>query len=325
MRHRTNDHLFAAAGVTAALSLIGTGVTLMKGSVLDFRAWPLVSGDQPRRVQLPVAPIAAAQAPGRTLPGGGLDPATGRLRLPGLAVVTGGASGVRSIALTLPGSIAAGTGATTGTAAASMIKLDGFSGSLGATTTSKTDGVHTPIAASPGTTSDPRAAIGAVDTDGDGIPDTWAQDHGTPPAAGDPVSSAPSVNTRDATVSFVAETPGTDPAAPVSTTPPPVPVPVPAPTPVPDPAPAPAPTPDPAPAPAPTPDPVPPTPAPTSAPADTTPAPAPAPTPAPAPAPPPPPAEPAPAVAAAPAAPAPAPPATPEPATPEPAPAAPAE
>src|SRR3979409_419525 len=109
MRHRTNDHLFAAAGVTAALSLIGTGVTLMKGSVLDFRAWPLVSGDQPRRVQLPAAPIAAAPAPGPPVHGGGLDPVTGRLRLPGLAVVTGGASSVRSIALTLPGSIAAGT------------------------------------------------------------------------------------------------------------------------------------------------------------------------------------------------------------------------
>ncbi|MCW2985696.1 MAG: hypothetical protein JWR63_3266, partial [Conexibacter sp.] len=58
MKHRTHDHLFAAAGVTAALSLIGTGATVLKGSVFHFDHWPLVAGDQHRSLQLPTAPIA---------------------------------------------------------------------------------------------------------------------------------------------------------------------------------------------------------------------------------------------------------------------------
>src|SRR5690349_13219903 len=58
MKHRTHDHLFAAAGVTAALSLIGTGATVLKGSVFHFDHWPLVAGDAARNVQLPTAPMA---------------------------------------------------------------------------------------------------------------------------------------------------------------------------------------------------------------------------------------------------------------------------
>src|SRR4051794_21234084 len=60
MKHRTHDHLFAAAGVTAALSLIGTGATVLKGSVFHFDHFPLVAGDSARDSQLPTAPIAVA-------------------------------------------------------------------------------------------------------------------------------------------------------------------------------------------------------------------------------------------------------------------------
>jgi len=59
MKHRTHDQLFAAAGVTAALSLIGTGATVLKGSVFHFDHWPLVAGDSARNVQLPTAPMTA--------------------------------------------------------------------------------------------------------------------------------------------------------------------------------------------------------------------------------------------------------------------------
>src|ERR1700755_1355159 len=103
MKHRTHDHLFAAAGVTAALSLIGTGATVLKGSVFHFDHWPLVAGDSARNVQLPAAPLTPDQVDqdqserqallaGATRVGG-----TAAL-LPGL----GGPTGINSIALTVP-------------------------------------------------------------------------------------------------------------------------------------------------------------------------------------------------------------------------------
>ena len=64
MKHRTHDQLFAAAGVTAALSLIGTGATVLKGSVFHFDHWPLVAGDSARNVQLPTAPQKWHTPPG---------------------------------------------------------------------------------------------------------------------------------------------------------------------------------------------------------------------------------------------------------------------
>src|SRR4051794_19891446 len=107
MKHRTHDQLFAAAGVTAALSLIGTGATVLKGSVFHFDHWPLVAGDSARDVQLPTAPIAVADnstTAGRNtraalLAGATRTGGTAAL-LPGL----GGQSGIAAIGTTIPAS-----------------------------------------------------------------------------------------------------------------------------------------------------------------------------------------------------------------------------
>src|SRR4051794_3679002 len=116
MKHRTHDPLFAAAGVTAALSLIGTGATVLKGSVFHFDHWPLVAGDGSRATELPTAPIAAPEqipAPstrdallaGATRVGG-----TAAL-LPGL----GGSTGIPAIGVTVPaGSLVPGATANGG-------------------------------------------------------------------------------------------------------------------------------------------------------------------------------------------------------------------
>ncbi|HWI71092.1 MAG TPA: hypothetical protein VNT55_03985, partial [Baekduia sp.] len=109
MKHRTHDHLFAAAGVTAALSLIGTGATVLKGSVFHFDHWPLVPGDSARSTQLPTAPIAVEPQPQSTrnalLAGATRVGGTAAL-LPGL----GGPTGITAIGLTVP---AGGTGGAT--------------------------------------------------------------------------------------------------------------------------------------------------------------------------------------------------------------------
>ena len=103
MKHRTHDHLFAAAGVTAALSLIGTGATVLKGSVFHFDHWPLVAGDTPRSLALPTAPIAqeapATQSVRQALLAGATRVGGTAALLPGL----GGPSGIAAIGITIPG------------------------------------------------------------------------------------------------------------------------------------------------------------------------------------------------------------------------------
>ncbi|HMJ33300.1 MAG TPA: hypothetical protein VK501_05225 [Baekduia sp.] len=327
MRHRTHDQLFAAAGVTAALSLIGTGVTVLKGSVFQFDRWPDVAGDLARRVQLPVAPLTQTErrkdAERRSLFASVLQ-ADGTVVVPGL----GTGDGITSVGLSING---AGTTASradavaTGTTSSAGVTLDGYAGSLGSAPSSSVDGMGD--TASPGTTGGTRVASTAVDTDGDGVPDTWQSDHGTP-AAGTtdtPVTPNTTSSGRDAAGSaFRADPPADEPVT--EPTPAPTPVPVPPDTTTPTTPEGPATTPEqPAPTDAATTPPEATTPADSAPPADPAPA-EPAPPADPAPSDPAPPADPAPAAPAAPVetAPAdPAPPADPPPAAaPTPAPVA---
>src|SRR3954462_15593942 len=87
MKHRTHDHLFAAAGVTAALSLIGTGATVLKGSVFHFDHWPLVAGDSSRATELPTAPIAAPEQQQAAAPGSSGSLLAGATRVGGTAAL----------------------------------------------------------------------------------------------------------------------------------------------------------------------------------------------------------------------------------------------
>jgi hypothetical protein len=275
MRHRTHDHLFAAAGVTAALSLIGTGVTVLKGSVLEFSAWPVVGHDQPRRVTLPVAPVVLAPNGGTSSRLATIDGSSGGTAFPGLAALNRDGSPVRTLDFSLPAPVivprnggTAGPGSTgngrTQNARSVSLAVQGGAGSLGAGS-STTDGNHNAPGATPTVTpADPRTTD---DKDADGVPDSWATDTGTPSTITNVVSDA---SGRDgAAPSFTAEDPGTDPSAgvsaPTETTPttPTEPAPVPA-----DPAPTTTDKTPSNPSPAPTPaDPTPPTDTTTSAPA----------------------------------------------------------
>ncbi|HEY4093976.1 MAG TPA: hypothetical protein VGM33_00600, partial [Baekduia sp.] len=190
MRHRTHDQLFAAAGVTAALSLIGTGVTVLKGSVFHFDRWPNVAGDLARAVQLPLAPLTQAEhhrdAERRSLFATVLR-ADGTTVVPGL----GTGDGISSVGISLggggtvpatgpgsPGTTVPGSTEATRGGARSGVSLDGSAGALGAPS-SLVDGTRDPSTA-PGTTgSSPRVASSAEDTDHDGVPDSWDSDHGT--------------------------------------------------------------------------------------------------------------------------------------------------
>jgi hypothetical protein len=277
MRHRTHDHLFAAAGVTAALSLIGTGVTVLKGSVLEFSAWPVVGHDQPRRVTLPVAPVVLAPNGGTSSRVAAIDGTSGGNAFPGLSGVTRGNSPISTLDFNLPAPVivprnggtagpgSTGSGRTQSTRDVSLA-VQGGAGSLGVFS-SASDGNHNAPGATPtATPADPRT----TDKDADGVPDSWATDTGTPSTVTDVVSDA---SGRDSVApSFVAEDPGTDPSAgtpaPTETTPttPAEPAPVPA-----DPAPTTDKTPS-NPSPAPTPaDPTPPTDTTTSTPTPTAP------------------------------------------------------
>jgi hypothetical protein len=268
MRHRTHDHLFAAAGVTAALSLIGTGVTVLKGSVLEFSAWPVVGHDQPRRVTLPVAPVVLASNGGTSSRNAAIDgSAVGGTAFPTLSALSRDGSPIRSLDFSVPTPVivprnggAAGQGSTgtgTGTRASNgvRISLQGTAGSLGVGNSSASDGSHNAPGVTPDATTGDTRTVGGTDTDNDGIPDTWATDTGTPSTVTNVVSNA---SARDGNASFVAEDPGTDPSAGVQpstgtqpTAPEPAPVPAdPAPTDTTDTTsnPSPAPTPaDPAP------------------------------------------------------------------------------
>lgn len=249
MRHRVHDHLFAAAGVTAALSLIGTGVTVMNGSVLQFDAWPLVSGDAPRKVELPVAPVVATPAP--------ISNEAARQSVFGVpgndatALLAGGVPSSLSaaIAAATPGSSAAsGTGAGSlsfsvpagqqpvrprivpGVAGAT-VKLDGVIGSLGDSgTSSELSGTGQPVVTDPGVTGTTRNAPGAtVDDDGDGVPDSWQLDHGTPTNVAQTPGGVP-VQARDTASAFRADPPAVEvPAEPAPSTEPPAEEPVPGP------------------------------------------------------------------------------------------------
>src|SRR4051794_14907609 len=348
MKHRTHDHLFAAAGVTAALSLIGTGATVLKGSVFHFDHWPLVAGDAARNVQLPTAPIAPepdqAQSARQALLAGATRVGGTAALLPGL----GGQTGISGIGLTIPAGTAAGVGTAGvaggvgvagpagagvsggGTAPSTVARAgatrDGFGFSLGSTPSGSVDGTRDPIS-STGVAGGTRVAAN-LDTDGDGTPDTWESPTGAPAAPDVPAISGTSSERRDpAATAFPAAPPTTTPADPSTTTPtdpapttdptPPKTDPAPTDTPPPSDPGSTTPTPpttDPAPAdPAPAPDPAPP--AEDPKPADPTPPAQPAQPADPAPANPAPPADPAPASTPTPSNPAP-------PADPAPAPAA---
>jgi hypothetical protein len=185
MTHRTHDHLFAAAGVTAALSLIGTGVTVLKGSVFHFDRWPNVAGDLARRVQLPVAPLTQAERrrdSERRRMFATVVQADGTVVVPGL----GTGDGITSVGLRLncnsgTSGVAGGSNAEViGAGSSSGVTLDGYAGSLGSATSSSVDGTRDPVASSTGPIGATRVASGAFDNDGDGVPDTWESDHGAP-------------------------------------------------------------------------------------------------------------------------------------------------
>src|SRR3954464_15059487 len=129
MKHRTHDHLFAAAGVTAALSLIGTGATVLKGSVFHFDHWPLVAGDSARNVQLPTAPMTPEPAQQQSARQALLAGATRVGGTAALLPALGGPTGINGIALTIPatgGGVAATTSPTGGTGGTgATLGLDG--------------------------------------------------------------------------------------------------------------------------------------------------------------------------------------------------------
>src|SRR4051812_23561541 len=204
MKHRTHDQLFAAAGVTAALSLIGTGATVLKGSVFHFDHWPLVAGDASRDVQLPTAPIAvddasAPQSAREALLAGATRVGGTAALLPGL----GGPTGISAIGTTIPapsqstttattgagtpGSGSTGGSTTTSTGATRVAAQDGFGFGLGPSPSSSVDGSRDP-ASSTGATGSTRVAANGADTDGDGVPDTWEKNHGAPAGPDAPTS-----------------------------------------------------------------------------------------------------------------------------------------
>jgi hypothetical protein len=236
MKHRTHDHLFAAAGVTAALSLIGTGVTVLQGSVFNFDHWPLVAGDQSRSLVLPTAPLseqAQATAQDRHSTGGHaiFDDAGRPVLLPGLG---GGPVGIRSASTTVgaggPGATPIGAGTGTGgsgppasrapgaSTPGGGITLAGGTASLGSSTSSSIDGTRDPVTTDPGSpASTPRVAPTGVDTDGDGVPDTWVSTKGTPSA---PTGDAGTTDGTTTSTAFRADPPSSDPSPPATVVPP---------------------------------------------------------------------------------------------------------
>src|SRR4051794_8278383 len=85
LRHRAPSQLFAVAGVVAALALIGTGVTALKGSVLGFNGWPTSPHARTEPLQLPATPLPAE---GTTISARGGNGGTGD----GLTVTAPGAT-----------------------------------------------------------------------------------------------------------------------------------------------------------------------------------------------------------------------------------------
>src|SRR3982751_5862885 len=156
MKHRTHDHLFAAAGVTAALSLIGTGATVLKGSVFHFDHWPLVAGDSSRATELPTAPIAAPEQQAAAAPGSAASLLAGATRVGGTAALLpglGGPSGITAVGVSVPvGSLAPSASETTSTSgstsssSAVVAGRDGSGFSLGNSPSSSVDGSRDPVA-----------------------------------------------------------------------------------------------------------------------------------------------------------------------------------
>jgi hypothetical protein len=221
MRHRTHDHLFAAAGVTAALSLIGTGVTVLKGSVLEFSAWPVVGHDQPRRVTLPVAPVVLAPNGGTSSRVAAIDGRSGGNEFPTLSGLTRGQSPITSLDFNVSAPVivprnggtagqgTTGRGRTQGGSDVTAV-VQGSAGSLGVFGSAGVDGKSNNPVVAPAPAGDPRT-VGGTDDDQDGVPDSWATDTGTPSTVTNVVSD---VSGRDTVApSFTAEDPGTDPSA----------------------------------------------------------------------------------------------------------------
>jgi tripartite-type tricarboxylate transporter receptor subunit TctC len=116
MRPRTHQNLFTAAGATAALTLIGTGLATLKGTVLGFHEWPAIDGAQSGALHLPTAPAVIDQ-----------QRQDGALTSPFFTT----SSGTRStIALTLPAGAlparGAGAGGTLGAALVAKSPADGY-------------------------------------------------------------------------------------------------------------------------------------------------------------------------------------------------------
>src|SRR4051794_32908305 len=88
LRHRAPSQLFAVAGVVAALALIGTGVTALKGSVLGFNGWPTSPHARTEPLQLPSTPLPASGTTVSTRGGNGGNGGTGD----GLTVTAPGAT-----------------------------------------------------------------------------------------------------------------------------------------------------------------------------------------------------------------------------------------
>src|SRR3954449_5497263 len=223
MRHRTHDQLFAAAGVTAALSLIGTGVTVLKGSVLEFSAWPVVGHDQPRRVQLPVAPVVLAPNGGTSSRIAAIAGGSGGTEFPGLAALTGAATPIRTLDFSLPapvivprsGAATSGSAGSTGSSATGTggiaadeltIQKQGTAGSLGVTSSTSSGAAYSRSGPVAPAGDDTTAAVNGTDPDNDGIPDSWQTSTGTPTTATNAVSDQ-GVRSRDQTAAFTAETP----------------------------------------------------------------------------------------------------------------------
>ncbi len=151
MKHRTHDHLFAAAGLTAALSLIGTGATVLKGSVFHFDHWPLVAGDR-RAASISPRRRSADQVARRRRARQAAGRRDARRRHRGLTAGPWRSSGTSAIGITVPvralagGETADGTSAGSGSPAGTVAGAtrDGFGFSLGSAPSGSIDGTRDP-------------------------------------------------------------------------------------------------------------------------------------------------------------------------------------
>ncbi|MEI2703005.1 MAG: hypothetical protein V9E83_11460 [Baekduia sp.] len=151
MSSRTHSPLLLTAGVTAALAMIGIGQTTLRGTVFAFDDWPEVAAPLVAEVSMP-----APGTPSAVLSG----PRVIESRTSGVSVSAGG-----SAAGEAPGD--ASTIDPSGRAQPDSARVSSAAGSPGTTDAGK------PAPVREGQR--PVGAPVAVDSDGDGVSDTWRQ------------------------------------------------------------------------------------------------------------------------------------------------------